>query len=356
MNNNYCVIMAGGVGSRFWPMSTQSQPKQFLDPLGLGKSFIRSTFERFLPIVPPENFLVVTSVQYLDQVLQHLPEIKASQILLEPVRRNTAPCIAYASHRILSVNPAARIVVTPSDHLVTSEQEFQNIINQGLDFVDHSNNLLTIGITPKHPETGYGYIQFQEGEQEFKKVKTFTEKPNTDLAKVFVQSGDFLWNSGIFIWSVQGIINALNSFLPDLNSQFAAAEQVWGTTKEQAFIDELYPQCDNISIDYGLMEKASDVYVRAGNFGWSDIGTWGSLASYAPKDKQGNILHGGVMAYDTNNSLISVPKGKVAVVSGLEGYMVVQTHDKLLICPLEQEQNIRNWVEDIKAQWGEQFL
>lgn len=357
--DNYCVIMAGGVGSRFWPMSTNACPKQFLDPLGMGRSFIRSTFERFLPIVPVENFLVVTSHAYLGLVLEHLPELSAHQVLLEPLRRNTAPCIAYATHRIAAINAQANIVVTPSDHLVTNESEFQRIIQRGLSFVHGNDKLLTIGITPTRAETGYGYIQFEPCAQcgGVNKVRAFTEKPNVELARTFVESGDFLWNSGIFIWSVGGINAAFDQHLPEMNARFAAGKELYATPAEQSFIDELYPNCHNISIDYGIMEKSENVYVCEGDFGWSDIGTWGSLFGFADKDHNGNTCgDGDVLMYDTSNTLVGIPRGKLAVVQGLDGYLVIDRGDRLLICKMDDEQNIRNWVEDVKLKYGAQFI
>ncbi len=360
--DNYCVIMAGGIGSRFWPLSRTRLPKQFLDVLGTGKSFIRSTFERFLPLVPAENFLVVTSAAYRDLVLEHLPELRPEQVLLEPVRRNTAPCIAYAAYRIASANPDATMVVTPSDHLITGEAEFQKIIAEGVDFVRDNQNLLTIGITPSRPETGYGYIQIdtlpypETFGTTIHKVKTFTEKPGIEMARVFVDSGEFFWNSGIFVWSVGAILGALEAHLPEVNAQFRGGIGRYGTPSEQAFIDQIYPECDNISIDYGVMEKSSSVYVRCGDFGWSDIGTWGSLYQNADKTPDDhNAITGSqrVLAYNTRNSIISLPQGKIGVVEGLDGYLVVANDDTLLICRLENEQNIRNYVEDVRYKFGE---
>lgn len=350
--------MAGGIGSRFWPLSTAGCPKQFLDPLGLGKSFLRLTFERFLPIVPKENFLVVTSENYCEQVLEHLPELDRTQVLLEPMRRNTAPCIAYATWRIAASNPDARIVVTPSDHLILQEEKFRTIVTEGLDFVGDSLNLLTIGITPTRPETGYGYIQFDKNGVigKINKVKTFTEKPDLELAKVFLKSGDFLWNSGIFIWSVKGIKNALTEFLPDVASAFDAGATYLGTSGEQGFIDDAYPKFRSNSIDKAVMEKSDQVYVCAGDFGWSDIGTWGSIKSHMSSDENGNVVSGQVLCYDSHNSLVMVEKGKVAIVQGVEGMLVVNEKDRLLVCRLDDEQSLRNWSEDLKLKYSEDYL
>ncbi len=360
-NKNYCVIMAGGVGSRFWPLSKSHEPKQFLDIMGTGKSFIRATFERFLPITPIENFLVVTSVAYYDLVLEHIPELKPSQVLLEPLRRNTAPCIAYAAYRIACQCPDANMVVTPADHLVVDTMEFARVIDGGLKFITDNNKLLTIGIKPIRPETGYGYIQYQKEQEqscEINPVRTFTEKPNRELAEAFLGSGDFLWNSGIFMWSIKAIKGAFEQHLPQIANNFQKGETVYCTEAEQEFIDNLYPECENISIDYGIMEKAEEVYVAHGDFGWSDIGTWGSLYQNAQnKDEAQNVVReGSVLKYNTTGSIISVPDGKVAVVEGLEGYLVVDRDDILLITRLENEQNIRNYVDDVKYHFGEEYV
>ncbi len=359
-SNNYCVIMAGGIGSRFWPLSKSHEPKQFLDIMGTGKSFIRATFERFLSTIPVENFLIVTSAAYYDLVLEHIPELKPSQILLEPLRRNTAPCIAYAASRIASQCPEANMVVSPADHLVVNTQEFSRIVEKGLDFVSGNNNLLTIGINPTRPETGYGYIQHHRDDEnkEINTVKTFTEKPNKELAEAFLSSGDFLWNSGIFIWSVSAIMNAFEKHLPQIARNFHKGEKLYGTESEQEFINELYPECENISIDYGIMEKSDEVYVAHGDFGWSDIGTWSSLYQNAQnKDAQNNVIQGGsILSYNTSGTIISVPDGKVAVVEGLEDFLIVDRDNILLITRLDNEQNIRNYVDDVKYHFGGEYV
>lgn len=361
--NNYCVIMAGGIGSRFWPLSKSRRPKQFIDILGTGKSFIRSTFERFLPVVPAENFLVVTSEDYRDMVLEHLPELSEDQVLLEPLRRNTAPCIAYAAYRIAAKDPNAKMVVTPADHLITGETQFHSIIQQGLDFVADNEKLMTIGIAPSRPETGYGYIQIEhcedigQGRDGICKVKTFTEKPDVEMAKVFVESGEFFWNSGIFIWSADAIRKAIARYLPEMSEKFEEGASVYGTPDEQAFIQRIYPECQNISIDYGVMEKSPDVFVRCGDFGWSDIGTWGSIYQYADKDENGNVFgKSRVKAYNTSGSIISLPPDKVGVIEGLEDYLVILKDNELLICHRECEQSIRNYVEDVKYDFGEEYI
>ncbi|MBO7324266.1 MAG: mannose-1-phosphate guanylyltransferase, partial [Bacteroidales bacterium] len=291
MKNHYCVIMSGGIGSRFWPASRSSYPKQFLDFFGTGRSLIQQTFDRIKKIVPVENIFVVTNQRYNDLTLEQLPELKPEQILLEPCRRNTAPCIAYAAHHIHAINPNASMVVAPSDHLILKEDEFLNSLSNGLDFVSKHDALLTLGIKPNRPETGYGYIQAcHQSLDGFTKVKAFTEKPNLELAKVFLESGDFYWNSGIFLWNVQSIIKAFNEFLPEVAQAFNNGLSLFNTEKEKAFIDEMFPSCPNISIDYGVMEKANNVYVQMGDFGWSDLGTWGSLHELSPNDENGNSI------------------------------------------------------------------
>lgn len=352
--------MAGGIGSRFWPLSKSATPKQFLDIMGTGRSFIRATFDRFLPIVPKENFLVVTSSLYKDLVLQHLPELDESQILCEPVRRNTAPCIAYATYRIASMCKDANIVVTSADHLVLDSREFERVIGEALNFVDGNDHLMTVGIAPTRAETGYGYIQYNKevvGDCAHR-VKTFTEKPNAEMAQAFIDSGDFLWNSGIFIWSLGGITAAFEKYLPQIASNFSKGHELYGTEQEQAFIDTLFPQCENISIDYGVMERAEDVYVAIGDFGWSDIGTWGSLYQNTQNrdENQTVVTSGKVLTYNTSNSIISVEEDTVAVVEGLDGYLVAQKDGVLLITRLENEQNIRNYVDDVKYRFGEEHV
>ncbi len=355
-NNTFCVIMAGGIGSRFWPLSRTETPKQFLDILGTGKSLLRQTYERFLPLCPNENFIVVTSRQYRDQVLEQIPEIESEQVLLEPFRRNTAPCIAFANSRIKTLNPYANIVVTPADHLIINETEFHQAIKDGLEFVESREALLTLGIKPHRPETGYGYIQAGtevEGHTAFKKVKTFTEKPNAELAKVFFESGEFFWNSGIFLWTLNTIESAFYTHLNDVNQLFTTLTFKGPETEFQKQVEDVYIDCKNISIDYGIMEKADNVYMETVNFGWSDLGTWSSLYEYSSQDKDGNsIIKGQVLPYDTTGSIIHIPNNKVAVVQGLTDYIVVDSGDALLICPKENEQQIRQFTSDLKTEFG----
>lgn len=348
-NNNFCVIMAGGVGSRFWPLSTTELPKQFIDVLGTGKTFIRQTFERFLDTAPAENFLILTNIIYKDIILRELPEITEHQILCEPCRRNTAPCILYAAFRIAAINPNANMIITPSDHLVTGEREFTRIISESIKFVTGNNNLMTIGIKPTRPETGYGYIQVSEQLKDVVKVKTFTEKPSLDVAKTFVECGEFLWNAGIFVWSCKAILNAFNIYQNELYSIFAAGEGLYNTPKEQDFINKVYPSCKNISIDYGIMEHSDNVYVHKSNFGWSDIGTWGSLFENSPKDGSNNSIVGNrTKCHDVKNSIIRIAEGKVAIIQGLTDYIVIDNDEALLICSRENEQKIKYYIDDIK--------
>lgn len=349
MSNRYCIIMAGGIGSRFWPLSKNNYPKQFLDILGTGKSFIRSTFERFLPVVPAENFLVVTNAAYKALVLEHLPELREDQVLCEPMRRNTAPCIAYANYRIMSQCQDASIVVTPADHLVTNEVEFQRIISLGMDFVEqeaHRDALLTIGIKPSRPETGYGYINVNNGDNgEVKRVVAFKEKPNLETAKEYLAAGSYLWNAGIFVWSMQGIQNAYRSYLPDMVKLFDQGRELFGTEKEQAFINEKFGECENISIDYGVMERSQSRYTIPADFGWSDIGTWGSLYEHTPHDAAANSVSGHAVLEETRSTVVNIEEGYEAVVQGLDHCLVALRNKSLLVCRLDDEQNIKHWIE-----------
>lgn len=362
MNNNFCIIMAGGIGSRFWPMSKSSMPKQFLDILGTGRTFIQMTYDRFLKVCPPENIFVVTSVDYKDLVLQQLPELSDDQVLLEPLRRNTAPCVAYASYKIKNINPEANIIVAPSDHLIMKEDQFIAEIEKGIDFAQNNDVLVTLGITPSRPETGYGYIQV-DAKSEYKdfgnlfQVKTFTEKPNLEMAKIFVSSGEFFWNSGIFIWSLKSILAAFDHHLNDVSSLFKKGEKLYGTEDEVHFIAKTYSECQNISLDYGIMEKAENVYVLCADFGWSDLGTWGSLYENSSKDEFNNSIKGGqVFTYQTENCIVNVPKDKVVVLQGLEGYIVVESDNTLLICRKEDEQQIRHFVSDVQMVKGSEYV
>lgn len=353
MSNKFCIIMAGGIGSRFWPLSKNNYPKQFLDIFGTGKSFIRSTFERFLPMVPAGNFLVVTNAAYKSAVLEHIPELREDQVLCEPMRRNTAPCIAYASYRIRSMCDNAVIAVTPADHLVLDTRAFETVINTGFDFVgqpEHSDALMTIGIKPSRPETGYGYIELPKGGAALGTVTAiegFKEKPDLAKAKEFLAAGNYLWNSGIFIWSLKGIMAAYSQFLPEMAAQFEKGAALYGTPGERQFIDGMFPQCQNISIDYGVMEPARVRYTIPAEFGWSDIGTWGSLYTHADKDPRGNAVRGKAVVVDTANSVINIEEGVEAIVEGMEDCLVAYRDKSLLVCRLADEQRIKEWVEKL---------
>ncbi|MBA7513329.1 Mannose-1-phosphate guanylyltransferase RfbM [subsurface metagenome] len=360
--NIFCVIMAGGIGSRFWPLSRTGKPKQFLDFLGAGKTLLQQTYDRFIKICPEENILIVTNADYGELVFEQLPELKPEQVLLEPLRKNTAPCIAYANYKIQQINSEANIIVAPSDHLILKEDEFIRVIRDGLEFVQETDSLLTLGITPDRPETGYGYIQATNEDTYFnnpnlKKVKTFTEKPDYEMAKVFYESGDFFWNSGLFIWSLKSIMKAFEKYLPEVNVLFAEGIKLYNTSREKDFILNTYSNCKNISIDYGIMEKAENVFVLCSDFGWSDLGTWGSVFEHSTKQKENNVISGqNVFIYDLKDSFVKVPDDKLVVLQGLEGYIVVESQDMLLICKREDEQKIKQFVNDIKIRKGESYI
>ena len=353
----YCVIMAGGVGSRFWPLSQEAIPKQFIDVLGTGRTLIQQTFDRFLPLCPVENFFIVTSSDYKQLVIDQLPEINPLNILCEPSRRNTAPCIAYASARISQINPQAKIIVSPSDHLIIKEEEFREIVSKGLNFTSESNTLLTLGIKPAHPETGYGYIQVEKkpaSKNQIIKVKTFTEKPNLELAKMFVDSGEFFWNSGIFIWSLESINKAFSKYVPEIYNLFNKNIDKLNSIEEPTIINDIYHECKSISIDYAVMEKADNVHVLVADFGWSDLGTWGSLYTHSTKDNFGNAkIRGNALFYDASNNIVNLTDGKKAVIQGLNNYIIVETQNEILICPKEKEQQIRQFSSDIKTEFGQ---
>lgn len=356
--DKFCVIMSGGIGSRFWPFSREARPKQFLDFFGTGRSLLQMTFDRFRKIIPVENIFIVTNEGYGELIAEELPELKSSQILLEPMRRNTAPCIAYATYHINSINPNANIVVAPSDHLILKEAEFLSIIDAGFTFVQNNDVLLTLGIRPSRPETGYGYIQMSDEEVDgIPKVKVFTEKPNIDLAKVFYESGEFLWNSGLFIWNVKTILNSFHQHLPEITSRFDLGIEFFGTDQEQKFINENYPFCPNISIDYGLMEKASDVCVQPAEFGWSDLGTWGSLYDVSDKDANANaVLAKQSLLFESSENIVAIPKEKLVVIQGLDGFIVAESDNVLLICKKEEEQRIKQFVTDAKLKFGDEYI
>lgn len=360
MKNNFVAIMAGGIGSRFWPKSRVAYPKQFIDILGVGKSLLQLTYERFLEICPEENVFIVTNEIYFDIVKEQLPALTDQQILCEPLRRNTAPCIAYVSNKIKAINPDANIIVAPSDHIVMKTDVFKSVVLNGLNYVSIHDELLTLGIVPTRPDTGYGYIQFLEekGSNGIYKVKTFTEKPDLELARQFIESGDFLWNSGIFIWNVNTILKAFEEHLHDMYEIFHEGEKAYNTADEKSFIDKAYTHCTNVSIDYGVMEKAENVRVIPADFGWSDLGTWQSLYEKYEKDHFENAINGdNVMTIETSNSMIMVPDGKLVVLQGLNGFCVVDTGDVLLVCRKDREQEIKQITADVKKlRDGERYL
>lgn len=360
-NHTYCVIMAGGIGSRFWPMSRSSYPKQFLDFLGLGRTLVQQTWDRFLPICPPENILVVTNTQYAPIVKAQLPDIRVENILTEPMRKNTAPCVAYATHVIGKRDPLANIIVAASDHLVMKEAEFRDVIQLALKQAGAVNCIVTLGIKPSRPDTGYGYIQFTAdagaADPGVKKVVSFREKPDHDTAVKFMESGEFLWNSGLFIATAQSLHKAYAMHLPEMEAAFAKGASAIGTVDEAAFIQEVYASCESVSIDYGVMEKAKNVFVVPGDFGWSDLGTWGSLYTHIPKDEQGNATVGPQLKlYDCTNNMVHMHDGRLAMLQGLEDFIVVSTPDALLICRKHDEQRIKQMVADAGEKWGAKYV
>ena len=391
--NNYCVIMAGGVGSRFWPFSREEKPKQFLDFFGTGRSLLQMTVDRFRPLIPIENMFIVTNVAYKQMILEQVPDLSEVQILCEPARRNTAPCIAYATAHIRAIclkragltaqtqdwsrpEMQANIVVAASDHLILEEDKFRQTISKAFDFVSTNKAICTLGMQPTRPETGYGYIQFvkdrfadriktanadriqTESDLEREEccsdgiypVKTFTEKPNLEMAKVFLESGDFLWNSGIFIWNLQTISEAFRYLLPEVADRFREGELLMGTEREEAFIEEIFPKCPNISIDYGIMEKANNVFVLPSSFGWSDLGTWGSLYELSEKDSEGNVsLHSEAHFYEATGNIVVLEPGKKVIVQGVEDMIIAEEKGALLVCKKSEEQRIKQFVADLQG-------
>ncbi len=404
--NNYCVIMAGGVGSRFWPFSRENKPKQFLDFFGTGRSLLQMTVDRFRPLVPIENVFIVTNVAYKQMILEQIPDLAEGQILCEPARRNTAPCIAYATAHIRALclqkaygltkdeskqfegftkegkikggnsslpnyqdidwskpEMQANIVVAASDHLILEEEKFRETISKAFAFVSQNNAIATLGMKPTRPETGYGYIQFVADELNVKlkikneelkiedgiyPVKTFTEKPNLEMAKVFLESGDFLWNSGIFIWNLKTISEAFRYLLPEVADRFREGELLMGTEREEKFIEEIFPKCPNISIDYGIMEKAENVYVLPSSFGWSDLGTWGSLYELSEKDENRNVsLHSKAYFHEAEGNIVVLEPGKIAIVQGVDDMIIAEEQGALLICKKAEEQRIKQFVGEL---------
>ena len=357
--NHYVAIMAGGIGSRFWPMSRTNFPKQFLDIMNSGRTLIQATYDRFAKFIPAENIYVVTSAQYVDIVAKQLPELSPANILAEPSRKNTAPCIAYVSYKLHALNPNANLICAPADHLITDEEGFKKVCSDALHFTSHIKALVTLGIKPSSPNTGYGYIQYDQHavSENVYKVKTFTEKPDLQLAKTFVASGDFLWDAGIFVWQVKNIIKAFEKHLPEMNEVFDAEKSHFNTKKEKDAIERIYPQCVNISIDYGVMEKADNVYIIPSSFGWSDLGTWASAYENLDKDYLGNAVAGNnVIVIDATHNVVHADNKKLIVLQGLDDFVVVDTKDVLLICKKEKEQEIKEYVAEIKRSKGDKYL
>ena len=350
--NNHLVIMAGGVGSRFWPMSTEQRPKQFIDVLGTGKTLLQMTVERFGSLVQPENIWVVTNAKYADIVSEQLPDMPRGNILCEPCRRNTAPCIAYVSWRIKSKDPKANIVVTPSDHIVMNVQEFQRVISECMAFTEDSDAIVTLGMKPTRPETGYGYIQADlstsslRNKQVFR-VDSFREKPDLETAQQYIKKNNYFWNAGIFIWNVSTIVNAFRVYQPRMSKIFESLLPVYGTPEEQQVINEQFPKCENISVDYAIMEKAEEIFVCPADFGWSDLGTWGSLLSLSKHDLYGNATIGqDISLFETHNCIVHTTQERRVVIQGLDGYIVAENDDTLLICKLSEEQRIKQFSEN----------
>lgn len=359
IQNNYVAIMAGGIGSRFWPVSRTQYPKQFLDILGTGRSLLQWTYARFKDICPPENIYFITNHHYVSLIREQLPELREHQVMSEPSRKNTAACAAYFAHKIYALNPEANIIMTPADHLIMDERAFERSMFEGLDFVKSNSSLLTLGIKPTRPDTGYGYIQFDQKKSinDIFKVKTFTEKPTLDIARAFLKSGDFLWNAGIFLWNVNTIISALQKYVPELNDIFAEIGSHYNTAGEYAEIEKAYPHCINTSIDYAVMEKADNVFVAPAQFGWSDLGTWESAYENSAKDYLGNAVHGkNVIVIDAAECMVKAPENKLVLLQGLEKFIVIDTPDVLLICERNKEQHIKEYVAEIKRNKGEKYL
>ncbi|MDX2046124.1 MAG: mannose-1-phosphate guanylyltransferase [Chitinophagaceae bacterium] len=357
--NHYVAIMAGGIGSRFWPMSRTNFPKQFLDILNTGKTLIQATYDRFARFIPAENIYVVTSKEYEHIVAEQLPRLSKANILCEPSRKNTAPCVAYISYKLNQLNPKGSLICAPADHLIQDDKAFNKVCLEALDFVAKHHALITLGIKPTHPNTGYGYIQFEPeaASDNVYQVKTFTEKPNLELAKTFMASGEFLWNAGIFAWQVKNIVAAFQKHLPEMAEVFDAEKNNFNTPQEDAAIERIYPQCTNISIDYGIMEKANNVYVIPSSFGWSDLGTWNSAYENMEKDYLGNAVGSdNVMVIDATKCMVHSNNDKLLLLQGLDDFIIVDTKDVLMICKKEKEQEIKEFVAEVKRNKGEKYL
>lgn len=360
MNKNYYVaIMAGGIGSRFWPLSRAAYPKQFLDILNMGKTLIQNTYDRFADFVPKENIYIITSEEYIEIVKKQLPNSVHENILGEPSRKNTAPCIAYISHKLNKINPDGCLICAPADHLILEPIAFKKVCIEALSFVRHNNALITLGVKPSYPNTGYGYIQVEQYEvaDNVFKVKTFTEKPSLEIATTFLASGDFLWNAGIFVWKIKSIVQAFEKYLPEIHELFVAEDEAFNTSDEKEALERIYPFCTNISIDYGIMEKADNVYLIPSSFGWSDLGTWNSAYDNMEKDEGENAVSANhYLLIDSSRNIIQAPKDKLVVLQGVENHIVIDTGDVLLICDRSKEQEIKEYVSQIKIAKGDRFL
>ncbi|MEO1263437.1 MAG: mannose-1-phosphate guanylyltransferase [Bacteroidota bacterium] len=357
-SNTYVAIMAGGIGSRFWPASRIARPKQFMDILGVGKSLIRLTFERFLHLCPAENIFIVTNGMYKELVNEHIPELTDNQILCEPSRNNTGPCVAYTAFKLNALNPDANFIVAPSDHVILKEEAFVSNLRKALSYTARQDAIVTLGIQPVRPDTGYGYINYtkEATAEDVHKVISFKEKPNKATAETYLKSGDYLWNAGIFVWSAKTILSAFKTLSPDIYSILQAGNHLYNTDQEQAFIDQAYPGTPNISVDYAILEKSSNVYTIPSDIGWSDLGTWASLHAEREQNAEGNVLQGQINAIEVNNSLVRMPKDKLAVIKGLDDYIIVDEEDVLLIWPKGEEQGIKGMLKDLREKSSGNFL
>lgn len=355
MKDNYVVIMAGGVGSRFWPFSRSTFPKQFHDVLGVGKSLLQLTADRFTTICPQENIYIVTNVAYKELVKEQLPYLSDDQILCEPCGKNTAPCVAYAAYKINSQNKNANLVISPADHVIIKEQEFERKINSCLEESKKGESLITLGIQPTRPDTGYGYINFEKSATAFPKVVAFKEKPDESTAKSYIDSGNYVWNAGIFIWKAGAIIKAFEKFKPELGKQFAEGSSKYYSEDEDQFIEDVYEKCESISIDYAIMEHATNVLVQLADIGWSDLGTWKSLYEVSDKKENDNVVDGDVYLYDTKNSIVKTPKERLVVVQGLDNYIVAEYDNVLMVCNKDEEQKVKEFVERVKKEKNKSY-
>jgi len=354
--NQFVIIMAGGTGTRLWPVSTSTKPKQFHDLLGIGKSLLRMTYERFATVIMPENIYIVTNEAYKNLVKEQVPEVGDDQLLLEPTKRNTAPCIAYAAYKIASKNPDATMVVSPADHLILKENAFHQAIAVALDSTAKNDSIITLGMQPNRPETGYGYIQYIPDSAVVKKVKTFTEKPEISLAQKFIESGDFVWNAGIFFWSTKSIIHAFERYLPDIAETFAEGQEHYYNSNEKLFINRAYSLCTSISIDFGIMEKSENVYVLLADIGWSDLGNWESLHELREKDENENVLPDNALCFNGKGNLIKTDKSRLIVVNGLNDFLVAEEDGVILICKKDVEKEVKEFVNTVKQKKGSEFI